>query len=392
MEQSLQRALAGPDMRPEERRELRQRLLDRHPVVSAPDRAQTNGRRAETMSERTKRRVRLGWPQRAVLILAALVMVVGAMRIVLQRGPAAEFGQLPPPGARLEPALSGAGGPGISFELEYVLGAQLTGGWPRLGTRQLAYRLMPLSFTEQRVATIAERLDIDAAVVQEGWQDGYLLAADPGDGGPALRMYPGGYTIYTAPYDYRELERGQLPTEARAVSRAREWLISSGLATANLGPGRVTEDLENGRLYIRFEMAEPHDIVTLAPWAQVEMGAGEQIVSGSSVWFGLDINSGYPVRPVGEAWQDARAGRGTVSWETREWPGPVPDDNIVRGALNANEVRLAWALALAADDTPYLVPVYVFGGEIEAPDGEGGQVRVPSSVWVPAVTEQYRGM
>jgi hypothetical protein len=388
LEAHLEATLAGPPAPPEFRQRLRERLLSAHPCARAAEPAveQSANRRTKIMAQRRWFTV----PQRAALLVAALALVVVTARFVLLREPAAEFGQLPGPGAGLAPALSGAGGPGVEFDLTYRLGGTLVAGWPSAPNSQLAYRVRPAAFSADRVRAIATRLGITAPVVQEGWAEGYLWAADPGDGGPSLRMYPNGYTVYTQPYDYRPLARNQLPSDEQAVAAARQWLVASGIAAANLGNGVITEDLDIGVLHIRFRPAEPLDVVTPAPWAQVQMGADRHIVNGAAVWFDLDTNSRYPLRTFADAWAGVQAGQGTLSWAVAEWPGPVGEDNTVRGTMTAQSARLAWGLGRAADGAYYLVPMYVFAGEVEAA-GEDGVVRVSSTVWIAAVTQQYRG-
>lgn len=384
----LEAALAGPQPSPEFRSRLREQLMAGHPGAqpALPSVDQLAKRRVRHMS----RRGRSSGPRRAGLLVAAIALVVMSAGYLWLREPMAQLGALPAPGAGLEPVLSGAGGPGIQFSLQYRLGGPLAAGWPALPGRQLAHKVRPMPFTRARAETIAGRLGITAPVVQEGWQDGYLWAADPGDGGPSLRVFPHGYVYFSQPYEFRPRGREELPSREAAITAARNWLVASGIAGANLGPATVTEDLAIGVLRVWFRPAEPADVVTHAPWAQVELGSEARVVTGSAVWFDLEASSQYPLRSVAEAWAEVRDGKGMLSWAAMEWTGPIGEDNVVRGTMTVDGVRLAWSLGRGADGAYFLVPAYVFAGEIEVA-GEAGPVRVPATVWAAAVTARHLG-
>ncbi|MEW6523948.1 MAG: hypothetical protein AB1445_10345 [Bacillota bacterium] len=83
--------------------------------------------------------------------------------------------------------------------------------------------------------------------------------------------------------------------------------------SADLGAANVIAELDNGLLNVRFVPSEPGDVVSLAPWAQVVIGAGEKVVMGSAVWYNGESSSIYPLRPVAEAWQEIRAAGGCTS-------------------------------------------------------------------------------
>ncbi len=346
----------------------------------------------ETTAGRRTRPRTAGWLRRPAFALLAAAVVIGAVavgRMRLPQEPLAEYGILPGPGAGQDTALGGgAGGPGFTFVFEYELGGALAAGWPTLPPRAPTYRRQPYNFTEARAAALAARLGIDAPVVREGWHDSYVLAADPGNGGPSLRMYPVGYVVYTQPYDYAPVQRDQLPADARAIAVARQWLSNADLVpAAELGPASVRPELENGLLYVWFTPAEPTDVVSRAPWAQVVIGVGEKVVTGSAVWYNGESGSIYPLRPVAEAWQAVRVGEAQHEWDVVEYPGPADDSGVVEGMVTLVEVRLAWSLALADDGTPYLVPVYAFRGTVEVPSGEG-MVTLPFQVWAAAVEDR----
>ena len=382
-ESLLGRATAGPPADPRFRDDLRRTLVQAHPASTS---------RPLATSRRSGRRRAPGWLGPAAVLTAAAVVAAIILVPRLGLGPwrLAEFGPLPELAASTKPG-EGAGGPGFTFDLSYTLGGSLAAGWPDLPGRALAYRLRPPVVTEARARELATGLGITASVVQEGWQDGFLWAADPGDGGPALRVFPDGYTYFSQPYDFGPRERGRLPSAERAVAAARDWLTARGFVPAGeLGAGRVTEDLENGTLLVKFGPADPADVVTISPFAVVQLGEGEKVVMGSATWYPGEAASRYPLREVADAWEAVRSGRGVLAWQLREYPGPASDTGVVIGQVTIDRVRVAWAAAFAADGTPYFVPVYAFSGQAVVPSSQG-PVTLPVEVWVPAVTDEYGG-
>jgi len=381
----LARELSGPPADRVFRAQLRGRVLAAHPVASQGA-AGAPGIRTQRLKAR---RSGVRGPLLGLALVAVLAIALIAGRGVLFPEPLARLGKLPELALEPPSGQGGAAGPGYTFDLTYSLSPQLSAGWPVLPRRAEACRLKPPALSEQHVADLAARLGITAPVVQEGWQDGYLLAADPGDGGPSIRMFPSGYTIYMRPYDYSPVAPSELPSDQKALEIARAWLVSSGFVPeGSLGPGQVDLDPENGMLYVRFKPAAPEPIVSISPFAIVQIGRGETVVMGSATWFLHDASSPYPLRGVAEAWELVENGDGLLEFETREFPGPVGEDNVVRGLATARSVSLGWWLAAPAGEVPYLIPVYVFSGELSVPGG-GGTAEYPFQVWAPAVTEAY---
>ncbi|MDP2872149.1 MAG: hypothetical protein Q8P31_06385 [Bacillota bacterium] len=393
LDDRLTRALAAPEADPTFRAHLRRKVMEQHPAagLEQPEkwRASDMTRVERHSAQKPRRSISLGRVAAAVAAVAVLA-VVAAKLIMPAPGPVAEFGTLPGLAAGLPPEGGGAGGPGYEFEFTYGLGGALTSGWPKLQDKELAYKLRA-EFTEARVAALATKLGITAPVVREEWHDGYLLAADPGDNGPSLRMFPGGYTAYSQPYDAEELPRSALPSDARAIEIARNWLVNNGFVPAGtLGAATVIEDLQNGSLYVRFKPAEPADIVTISPFGNVQITKGEKIAYGSATWFPAVGTSKYPLRPVADAWEQVRAGLGILDWHAIEFPGPSADDNLITGQATVDKVRVAWYLTFASDGTPYLVPVYAFSGTVQVGGGgDDGPTTLPFQVWAPAAASQH---
>jgi hypothetical protein len=387
MDELLTKALAGPAADPSFRAQLRRRVMEQHPATELE---QPEKGRMKAMTTVNKRKSRPLWRVGALVASVAVIALVAVRLIAPAPGPVAEFGVLPGLAGGLPAPGGGAGGPGYTFEFTYGLGGQLATVLPKLQDRELVHKLVAPEFTEARVGAIATKLGITATVVREGWQDGYLLAADPGDGGASLRMFPGGYTAYMQPYDAQVLPRTSLPGDARAVEIARNWLVTNGFVPAGeLGAGTVTEDLEIGSLFVRFKPVEPTDVVSIAPFAIVQISEGEKIAYGAATWFPAAATSAYPLRPVSEAWQEVAAGQGILEWHLVEFDGPgVDENNVVAGQATADRVRVAWFLTSEADKTPFLVPVYVFSGQVVVA-GDDGPTSVPFQVWAPAVTAQY---
>lgn len=385
-EEQLAARLSGPPADRVFRAELRGRLLATHPAAAAAGGRQPASSRAERLAAR-RRRSR--WPLVGLAAAVVLAIVIAVARQAFVPAPLAQLGMLPRPAA--EPAQSGgAGGPGYGFDITYVLTGQLAAGWPELPGQARAYRLRPPEFSADHVADLASRLGIAAPVVQEGWQDTYLLAADPGDGSPSLRMFPGGYTIYMRPYDYSPTGRPELPSDSRALDIGREWLTSMGFVPeGSLGDGSVEFDAGNGMLYVSFRPEQPEPIVSIPPYAIVQIGRDETVVTGLATWFGPDAESPYPLRGPQDAWEIVARGEGVLDYEVREFAGPVGEDNVIRGQANVGAVRLAWWLATDGDGVPYLVPVYAFSGQLSVPGRPGGAESFPFEAWAPAVQEAH---
>lgn len=380
----LAQAVAGPAMDRDPRSRLRRRIMELHPGRGMD--MSFAGRQA-----RTSARGRGRWvgPAAAVAVVAVCAGVVLAFYLGPAPGPVAEFGKLPGLASGLKPSQGAAGGPGFTFDLDYSLSAPLAAAWPGLPARETVYRLASPGFSPERVKALAGGLGIAAPVVREGFQDGFILAADPGGGTPALRAYSNGYIIFTQAYDFGARPRTSLPSADRAVALARNWLVSFGFVSAGeLGPGRVTEDLENGTLLVGFRPAIPADVVSVVPFANAQIGEGERIAMASATWLPRLATSAYPLRPVAEAWDLVRDGRGLLEWATREYPGPAGDNDVVRGPAMVESVRVAWVVTYAPDGTPYLQPVYAFAGRASVP-GADGSVSLPFEVWAPAVAEDY---
>lgn len=391
IDELLAKALGAPGTDPSFRARLRQRVMEQHPAsVGAEESAErTQKGRLKDMRASDSRRPRaFSFGRVAAVVATVAVLAIAVTRFLVPvPGPVAQFGALPGLAAGLPPEGGGAGGPGYTFEFTYNLGGPLATAWPKLQDKVLAYKL-DSQFTQARVAALATKLGITAPVVQEGWQDGFLFAADPGDGGPSLRMFPVGYTAYAQPYDARPLPRSALPSDARAIEIARNWLVNNGFVPAGtLGQARVIEDLDIGSLFVRFVPAEPADIVTISPFGNVQITEGEKIALGSATWFPVVATSTYPLRPVSEAWQQVKAGNGILEWHMIEYTGPAID-NEIPGQATVDSVRVAWYLTRAADGTPYLVPVYAFAGQVVVA-GEEGPVSLPFHVWAPAVAVQH---
>jgi len=379
----LAQAVAGPAMDRDPRSRLRRRIMELHPGRGMDMSLTTRAGAAKWGRGR--------WiaPAAAVAVVAVCAGLVLAFYLGPASGPVAEFGRLPGLASGLKPSQGAAGGPGFTFDLDYSLSAPLAAAWPDLPARETVYRLASPGFSEERVKTLADGLGIAAPVVREGFQDGFILAADPGDGAPALRAYSNGYIIFTQVYNFGARPRASLPSADRAVALARDWLVSSGFVSAGeLGPGKVTEDLGNGTLLVGFKPAIPADVVSVVPFANAQIGEGGRIAMASATWLPSLATSAYPLRPVAEAWKLVREGKGLLEWATREYPGPAGDGDVVRGPAMVESVRVAWAVTYAPGGTPYLQPVYAFAGRASVP-GADGPVSLPFEVWAPAIAEDY---
>ncbi len=376
----LRQATATPDADPEFTDGLRRRLLEQHRALT--------GRKETKM----KTLSRLGIAVTAVAAAAALVVVFAPG--LFGRGPIAEFGVLPPYTAPESQGVSG--GPGYTFKFDYSLGGSLAAGWPDLPARATAHKLTPFDFTEAHVADLAKNVGLNTPIQREGWQDSYTLSTGLPEG-PIIMAFPDGYVIYNdSRYDWSPADRAELPSDERAIQVARDWLVQTAgfVPDVTSGPGAlgqatVTPELDQGSLLVVFRPAEPADVITVNPYAAVQLGRGEKIIMGQATWYPAGATSPYPLRSAAEAWETVKAGQGVLKINFNKY-GPFGDAEEVRGPAVVTSVRLAWALVLGPDKTPYQVPVYVFSGtaDIPSPTSPGA---VPFEVWTPAVTAEYQG-
>lgn len=172
-------------------------------------------------------------------------------------------------------------------------------------------------------------------------------------------------------------------TDDAALAVAKAWLEEKGLEVPeNARDGRVTRPVA-GQVAVAFYPREPGGPILGDPAIVVTLDAATGAVRELRyLWpSGITQPTLIRLRPVTDAWAEVQAGKGYV-----EVDAPVaantPPGTVFKGAAQATQARAGWTLATADDGTSYLLPVYVFEGEVTL-EGQSGPV--PFRVYIPAL-------
>ena len=177
-----------------------------------------------------------------------------------------------------------------------------------------------------------------------------------------------------------------LPSDDDSIDYARDWLRSVGLAPADLGDGTVTSRTEAvGRVSVTFDPTEPTEILVDYPTINVVIGPDGIVLEAGVRWAELAVTERYLLRPAEDAWREVEDGNAYIEAEFNDADLAVGTE--VTGEATYSGVSVAYTTAGSVDGARFLVPVYVFTGEVEADSGAEG--RSPIRAYVPAiVTEQ----
>lgn len=238
------------------------------------------------------------------------------------------------------------------------------------------YSLTTQPLSQDDVAELADAVGIEGDVEDRG-NDTYVVS---GNGelfvSPQLTQYLSDDIPTLA----------DLPSDEDAVDFARDWLRSVGLAPADLGKGSVTSRTEAvGRVSVTFDPTEPTSILVDYPTINVVIGPDGIVLEAGIRWADIAVTERYLLRPAEDAWREVEAGNAYIEAEFNEAELAVGTE--VTGEATYTDVSVAYTTAGSVDAARYLVPVYVFTGEVEARSGAKGRSQIKA--YVPAiVTEQ----
>ncbi len=173
-----------------------------------------------------------------------------------------------------------------------------------------------------------------------------------------------------------------LPSDEDSVDYARDWLRSVGLAPADLGEGTVTSRTEAvGRVSVTFDPTEPTSILVDYPTINVVIGPNGIVLEAGVRWADIAVTERYLLRPAEDAWREVEAGNAYIEAEFNDAELPVGTE--VSGEATYTEVSIAYTTAGSVDASRFLVPVYVFTGEVDAQSGVEGTSQIKA--YVPAI-------
>ena len=174
---------------------------------------------------------------------------------------------------------------------------------------------------------------------------------------------------------------GELPTDKEAVSAAREWLRTSGLAPADLGDGRVIDRIDQANLVVViFPPVEPEMLLAAYPSITVSVAPEGTIVEAAKRWADIETADTYQLRSPDEAWEDIQTGQAYIEADLEDADLPAGAD--VTGTVTYNDISLGYTTAGPPDETQYLEPVFVFKGRVRV---EGQEGTFPIRAYVPAL-------
>ena len=234
------------------------------------------------------------------------------------------------------------------------------------------YSLMVDPYTSDEVAELANRMGLKGDVEDRG-NDTFVVS---GKGNlfvsPQLIQYLSSETPTLA----------DLPKDEDAVGFARDWLRSVGLAPADLGDGSVSSRTEAvGRVSVTFSPTEPTPILAAYPNITVVVGPDGVVLEASVRWADVAVTERYLLRPAEDAWQQVEAG--DAYFEASFNDQDIENGAEVTGTATYTDVSVAYTTAGAVDGGRFLVPVYVFTGEVEAKSGASGTSEIRA--YVPAI-------
>lgn len=256
---------------------------------------------------------------------------------------------------------------GYTFDLRYSLSAELD-GVPR---EAAVYELLREEPTVESVQKIADKLGIDAEVEDRG--DGSFTASGEGD------LF---VTIDQVQYfSSAEVSEGDLPSDEKAVSDARDWLRRTSLLPPDIGDGEVlTRIPESNRLVVGFAPVEPEDILSGYPSITITMSADGNVVEAAIRWANIVRADVYQLMSPDQAWQLVSSGQAYLAPDLGD--AEIDPGSDVKGRVTFSSLSIAYATAGPPGGRQFLQPIYVFEGRIRP---EGDERTYPVTAYVSAL-------
>jgi hypothetical protein len=243
---------------------------------------------------------------------------------------------------------------GYTFDLKYALSAELD----KVPREASVYELLREEPTVKGVQKIADDLGLDADVEDRG--DGSFTASGNGE------LF---VTIDLIQYFSKsDVPAGDLPSDDKAISQARDWLRKASLLPPDIGKGSVVTRIpDSNRLIVSFAPAEPQEVLSGYPSITVTLSADGAVLEASIRWANIVRADVYQLMSPQEAWQLVSSGQAYLA-PVLEDAGIDPGTDI-KGRVTFTKISIAYATAGPPGGRQYLEPVYVFEGRIR-PDGD----------------------
>jgi outer membrane biosynthesis protein TonB len=259
-----------------------------------------------------------------------------------------DFGELPPGNMPSgDPSITG----GFQMNLDMSL--------QNVPTQAAAYRVNPRQWALGDVQSLANRLGIDADVVDQG--------------GGSFRAEGSSASIYISPtmtqYVRAPGGAGALPGNDQVIQTARSWLVEHGLVGADAGSGRIVDRNEDGgRATVEVKPVDPPEIISATPSARVTVQGEGTIVEATISWPSALQSSTYSLRSAQALWADASQGRGFVDLP--------PSFQGASGTITITSSRIAYTIAGSPQGEQYLVPIVAFSGTAATTGGGTTSVNI----------------
>ena len=305
-------------------------------------------------------------PIAAITLLIAMLAVSG-QRVVAETptpasGDSELSAELPPPD------LPTSNVEGYTFDLQVSLRADLEG----VAKEAAVYELVREEPTIESVEQLATDLGIDGSVEDRG--DGSFTVSGEGELFVTLDVVQ----FFSA----AEAAAGELPSDERAVSTAKDWLRQSKQLPPDVGEGRVVTRIDDAsRMIVAFGPAEPVNVLAAYPSITVTVAADGTVLEAAIRWANIVRADVYQLMEIEQAWQMIESDQAFFDPQLAE--AGLPGGTEVRGRATFSGIEIAYATSGPPGGRQFLQPVYVFTGRIRV---EGDDERTfPMTAYVPAL-------
>lgn len=312
-------------------------------------------------------RPKLG-PGRLISLVIFLSLLLGSVGGALAEKPTPASGdselssELPPPD------LPTSNVEGFTFDLQVSLRADLEG----VANEAAVYELVREEPTVESVQALAAGLGIDGEVEDRG--DGSFTASGNGELFVTLDVVQF--------FSSADAAEGDLPSDTKAITTAKDWLRQSKLLPPDIGEGKVVTRIDDAsRLIVAFSPAEPVNVLAAYPSITVTMAADGTVLEAAVRWANIVRADVYQLMEIDQAWQMVESDQAYFDPELSE--AGLPGGAEVRGRATFSGIEIAYATSGPPGGRQYLQPVYVFTGRIRI---EGDDERTfPMTAYVPAL-------